>query len=236
MAAADIVAISSEIRFNVLVSVISLAASLACCGTTYSSPSLPMFAFVLDAGNVALSLLWAAAERGGRVCVAGRGGAGRESECVAERGGAERRWAERLGLVKCVDCSAHPGAHRSHRSTFHRYKKSTLHLFFLYRKILEVLGPLLLLVSVCQSVRSESCFTSFLFTLKAFSEVVGVLFSIFDFTSFLFFTSFCWSFQMDRHSSFRTHVWHLTHRRRRRLWTASIVSQLHASRITAGTF
>ena len=78
MAAADIVAISSEIRFNALVSVNSLAASLACCGTTYCSPSLPMFAFVLDAGNVAPLLLWAAG-RGGRacVCVAGRRNSGR---------------------------------------------------------------------------------------------------------------------------------------------------------------
>jgi len=78
MAATDIVAISSEIRFNVLVSVISLAACFACCGTTYFSPSLPMFAFVLDPGNVACLLLWAAG-REGRACVfrgAGRNGAG----------------------------------------------------------------------------------------------------------------------------------------------------------------
>ena len=67
-AATDIVAISSEIRFNVLLSVISLAAYFECCGTTYFSPSLPMFAFVLDAGNVACLLLWVAG-RGGRACV-----------------------------------------------------------------------------------------------------------------------------------------------------------------------
>ena len=120
MAATDIVAISSEIRFNVLVSVISLAACFECCGTTYFSPSLPMFAFVLDAGNVACLLLWTA-ERVGRACVfrgTGRGG--------AERRWAERRWAKRRGLVKCVGDNC--PAHRSHRLTVHRYKKSTLHL------------------------------------------------------------------------------------------------------------
>ena len=79
MAAADSVAISSEIRFNVLVSVISLAACFECCGTTYFSPSLPMFAFVLDAGNVAslfVALGGRAGRQGERVCIAGRGGAG----------------------------------------------------------------------------------------------------------------------------------------------------------------
>jgi len=75
MAAADIVAISSEIRFNVLVSVISLAACFACCGTTYFSPSLPMFAVVLDARQ---------GGEGERLCVAGRGGAGRRGTALCE--------------------------------------------------------------------------------------------------------------------------------------------------------
>ena len=47
------------------------------------------------------------------------------------------------------------------------------------------------------------------------------------FTSFLFYFFFCEAFRLtDIFHSLRTHVWHLTHRRRRRLWTASIVSQL----------
>ena len=78
---------------------------------------------------------------------AGRGG----------RGEAERRWAKRRGLVKCVgdNCSAH----RSHRLTVHRYKKSTLHLFFLYSyfsKDIRSPGTFAsssLCLSVCQSVR-----------------------------------------------------------------------------------
>ena len=99
------------------------------CGTTYFSPSLPMFAFVLDAGNVAslfVALGGRAGRQGERVCIAGRGGAGRGGAALgktgrggAGQGGAGRRWAKRCGLVKCVgdNCSAH----RSHRLTVHRY-------------------------------------------------------------------------------------------------------------------
>ena len=80
----------------------SLAACFAYCGTTYCSPSLPMFAFVLDAGNVAPLLLWAA-ERGGRACVC----------CGAAElgGGGTRGDAERRELIKCGEdnASARPG-------------------------------------------------------------------------------------------------------------------------------
>ena len=44
-AATDIVAISSEIRFNVLVSIISVAACFARCSTTYLSPLLANVCF-----------------------------------------------------------------------------------------------------------------------------------------------------------------------------------------------
>ena len=116
------------------------------CGTTYFSPSLPMFAFVLDAGNVACLLLWTAG-RVGRACVfrgTGRGG--------AERRWAERRWAKRRGLVKCVGDNC--PAHRSHRLTVHRYKKSTLHLYSYFSKDIRSPGTFSSMCSpsVCQSV------------------------------------------------------------------------------------
>ena len=97
--------------------------------------------------------------------------------CFAGRGGAERRWAKRCGLVKCGGDSC--PAHRSHRLTVHRYKKSTLHLSSYSSYIVDIRSPgtfaSMCSLSVSPSVRQSVCETVRLILLLFFFGNVGSL-------------------------------------------------------------